>query len=233
MKKIAVLLLALLFVLTAMVGCGKKPGGVEDADESKKVTLRYYVWGEEKDNEALAEKFNKLHPNWTVEVELATGNYYDNLTTYFGADIAPDIFLMQSGQLMNYVRDGNLMNLSPYLEQSTKLTENDLWSANEGYKYDFSTDTIGVGDYYAYIKDFTPDFMMIYNKSHIDEYNQDKTAGQKLHEIIGYPTDEGSIYPSTQTPMTWAQCQKMCHELTKFNSNACYVWSRKRALYDN
>ena len=84
------------------------------------------------------------------------------------------------------------MNLQPYIESGAldvvSSTNSDgkieLWDVNDAYRYD--GEEIGKGDYYAVIKDWSPDFILWYNKSHIDEYNSENNLnpGDSFHRVF-------------------------------------------------
>lgn len=128
------------------------------------------------------------------------------------------------------------------------FTESDLWKINDGYRYDAKSKKFGEGDLYAVIKDWSPDLAVVYNKDFIDQFNsetgnyktevkqkaQDKLrmstdyperdfseiqiVGKTMKEIVGYPTDGNSEYPSETIPMSWEQYELMCFLLTVFNN---------------
>ena len=213
MKKFFVLLMSAILSLGTLTfgACGNKGGKKE---------ITYYMWGSQEEiatAEQLAEDFELLYPEYHVKVQPSNGDYYDNLMTYFGGGNEPDIFMMEGGMIEFYIKDGLLLPLDEYLNKGERLTKNDLWELNDNYRYNEETNRMGSGTLYAIIKDLTPDFMMIYNKKHIDKYNEDNAVS--LAEEVGYPTDATGIYPSDTIPMTWAQCTKMCRLLTKFDSN--------------
>ena len=193
-------------------GCTGRTGGDN--------TIVYYMWGSTQEVETarrLAADFEVMYPDWHVEVQQSSGNYYDNLKTYFGGGNAPDLFFMEGGMIESFIQDGLLLNLQPYIEASEVFTEDNLWDANDYYRYNAQTNRMGSGDLYAVVKDLTPDFMMIYNKDHIDAYNEENDVS--LAETVGYPTDESGVYPSDSVAMTWEQCTQMCHLLTKFDGS--------------
>ena len=221
MKKVLILFL-IVFILSS---CGYSDFADDEyihADPNKKAEIKFYVWDNASEYRVLAEQFKTIYPNWTVIVQENKANYFDNLKTYFGADIAPDMFYMESGEIAPFIMDGSLLNLSLYLDHGTDLTESNLWDANIGYKYNNENDRLGDpnGNYYAFAKDLSADFLMIYNKSHIDEYNAENT--QTLSELIGYPTDD-DVYPSDSVPMTWEQSLEMTKALAKFDDKGNLV----------
>ena len=72
-----------------------------------------------------------------------------------------------------------------------------IWEANDGYRYNPQTKEIGGknDDIYALIKDFSPDFVMNYNKTLITD-----TVAK-----VNYPKEGDTKYPSTTVPMTFSQ----------------------------
>ncbi len=195
--------------------CGDTGGGAVYTDPAEKAEITFYVWDELAKFEDLSAQFKQIYPNWTVKVNEVAGDYFDNLKAYFGADAAPDIFYIEQGEIRQFLADDLVLNLSPYLKDSEVLSESDLWSANDGYRYNAESGKLGEGDLYAFNKDITSDFCMVYNKSHIDEYDRTHTA--PLKDVIGYPVEEGTAYPSESVPMTWEQNERMCRELAKFD----------------
>ena len=213
MKKCLAMVLTGLITCSCLfaAGCGGK---------TEENSIVYYMWGSTQEVETarqLAADFEVMYPEWHVEVQASSGNYYDNLKTYFGGGNAPDLFFMEGGMIESFIQDGLLLNLQPYIEASELFTEKDLWEANDYYRYDAQANRMGSGDLYAIVKDLTPDFMMIYNKDHIDAYNEANIV--PLAQEVGYPTDESGVYPSDSVAMTWEQCTKLCRLLTKFDEN--------------
>ena len=139
--------------LIALVSCGKT---------TKRDHLIFYVWG---DNTELAsyEKIARDYEAETgikVEVQLATGNYYENLNISFSSkDQAPDIFFTESGEFLSHLASNKIMNLEPYIQSGAldvKTSSNsdgkiELWDVNSAYQYD--GENVGKGDHYALIKD--------------------------------------------------------------------------------
>ncbi len=195
--------------LIALVSCGKT---------TKRDHLIFYVWG---DNTELAS-YEKIARDYEaeagikVEVQLATGNYYENLNISFSSkDQAPDIFFTESGEFLSHLASNKIMNLEPYIQSGAldvKTNSNsdgkiELWDVNSAYQYDGKN--VGKGDHYALIKDWSPDFIMWYNKSHIDEYNKENNFKKG---------DAGYMeYPSKDVPMTWDEFLDMSYKLRKEN----------------
>ena len=200
-------LMPLVIALSALTGCGKN---------AKRDAIVFYVWGDDTEiacYEKIAADFTR-ETEIKVKVQPATGVYYDNLNIMFSSKKnAPDIFFTEAGQLPAHLASKKLLNLQPYINsgaidvksESNPEGKIELWDVNKAYKYNGSQ--IGVGDYYALIKDWSPDFVLWYNKSHIDQYNQEH------HLVIG---DEGFMeYPSKTVPMSWDDFMDMSYKLKK------------------
>ena len=225
MKKSGAILLAGTLFCAALGGfasCGGSGSVDTSVDPEKKVELEYFAWGDLKMNQKIADDFNKIYPNWKVNVSIPSASYYDALAMYSGADAMPDIFYMGSTLFSDYARDGLLLNLQPYIDEGVNFTEADLWEQNDSYRFDTKKGLMDPeGDLYGFIKDISPDFTMVYNKSHIDKYDQENV--QSLAQKVGYPTDESGKYPSETVPMTWQQNLEFCRALTKFDASGNFV----------
>lgn len=147
-------------------------------------TISYAVWGS---NDELAiinqivEGFEALYSEEGYKVDLVhyPNDYYKNVQLAFSGKSEADVFWMQGGTIEGYVRDGLLKNLQPYItadyDDEISFTEDDLWKINDGYRYNAETEEMGDenGDLYAVIKDWSPDFAMVYNKDLIDEFDSE------------------------------------------------------------
>jgi multiple sugar transport system substrate-binding protein len=216
-KKILPLVMSAIMSVCVFAGCG---GENKDKDY-----LLFYVWGDNTDlswYEQIAADF-KVKTGVTVKVDRATGVYYDNLNINLGSRRnAPDIFFTEPGEFLSMISGNRLLNLSPYIQSGAvdiKSADNpdgaiELWDVNNAYRHDGTSE--GTGDYYALIKDWSPDFMLWYNKSHIDEYNEANSLTE---------TDAGFMeYPSETVPMTWDEFLDMSHKLTKRSGSTVTRW---------
>lgn len=189
---------------------------VSCAPKAKRDYLLFYVWGDSAEvanYEKIAGDFTEL-TGIQVKVQPATGDYYDNLNISFSsADNAPDLFFTESGEFLSHMSADKLLNLSEYMSAdklNVKSSSNpdgkiELWDINDAYRFD--GENVGTGDYYAVIKDWSPDFVMWYNKSHIDEYNKENNFKKG---------DAGYMeYPSQDVPMTWDEFSDMSYKLCK------------------
>ena len=203
-------LLPLLFASTSLLAsCGST---------SSRDYLVFYVWGDTVElslYEKIASNFEK-ETNIKVQVQAPASEYYQNLNIAFSSkNNAPDIFFTEAGEFNGHLSSDKLLNLTPYIESGEldiKSNSNpngkiELWDINDTYRYDGTN--FGSGDYYALIKDWSSDFVMWYNKDHINEYNKENDLEEG---------DDGFMeYPSETIPMSWDTFMDMSYKLTKTN----------------
>ena len=209
MKKI-MCLLSILLLVAVFVACQK--------DNWK--YLNIYVWGDSVEvswYEKIAESF---YEDSGIEVRIlpSTGDYYENLNIYLGSKKnAPDIFFTEQGEILSQLSTGRILDLSPYIETGAldivSETNPDgkikLWNINDAYRFD--GDSFGQGSYYALIKDWSPDFMMWYNKDHIDQYNSLNGFDESHSEYMNYPSET--------IPLSWSEFMDMSYKLTQRDGN--------------
>lgn len=156
-------------------------------NQTGKKTLTYLVSSESTAYtnilNGLLKEFNETikEDGYEIVTEVPGGEYYQSLGNKFASRKAPDIFQMEIGYFNAYKK--YMAPLDEYINASTVLSTNDLWDLNDSYKYE--------GTYRALIKDFSPDFMLIYNKSQLDAYNN------------SHPDKQIEI--SATKPLTWAK----------------------------
>ena len=178
----------------------------------------FYVWGDTVEL-SLYDKIARNFENETgikVQVQAPASDYYNNLNISFSSkNNAPDIFFTESGEFNGHISSRKLLNLSPYIasKQLDVVTDSnpngqiELWDINDSYRYDGTN--YGNGDYYALIKDWSTDFVVWYNKSHIDQYNIENDLEDG---------DDGFMeYPSETVPMSWDTFLDMSYKLRKTN----------------
>lgn len=184
-------------------------------EKDNRTDLNFYVWGDATEvswYEHIARDFEE-ETQIVVNVIPSTGDYYENLNIYLGSRTdAPDIYFTEQGEILSQIYADQILNLTPYIESGELDVVTDtnpdgeikLWDINDAYKYDGSW--FGQGDYYAFIKDWSPDFMLWYNKDHIDQYN----------ESLGYTENDEEYmeYPSATVPLTWSEFLDMSKKLT-------------------
>ena len=141
----------------------------------------------------LIKEFNASikEEGYRIETETPGGDYYGSLGTKFTGSSVPDIMMMEIGYFNAYARF--LEPLDTYIEKSSVLSKSDLWDINDAYTYQGTTR--------ALIKDFSPDFMLIYNKTMLNSYN----ASHPEKQFIISETD----------PMTWSEFYEMTSTIQK------------------
>jgi multiple sugar transport system substrate-binding protein len=159
--------------------------------------IRFYTWASKEQIDEykaeLAKSFNKQYPNIQVRFETSQSNYFQNLLTFMSSGQEPDIFQMEPGEVMSFLTADKLEPLDKYIASSTKFTKSMLWPINsKAYRYDGTK--LGSGSLYSIIKDWSPDYMLLYNKKHFD--------------------DAKIAYPSKTKAMTWDEFYALMNKLT-------------------
>ena len=144
-------------------------------------------------NKVLADFNAIIEPEgYKIETETPGDSYYTSLANKFSSRNAPDIFMMEEGSYNGF--SDLLLPIDDYLNASTVLHKSDLWDLNDFYK---NKD----GKLTCLIKDFSPDFMLIYNKTVLDTYN------------ASHP---GKTFTISETePMSWSEYYEMCSTIQK------------------
>lgn len=161
-------------------------------------TVKYYTWADsatqQKYRAELTKTFYNKFPKVKIEFNTATGDYYQKLLTWMASNSEPDVFQMEPGEVLGFLKNKKLEPLDSYIGKTTSLSANDLWPINStAYRYDGST--LGKGSLYVLIKDWSPDFMMLYNKKQYSD------AGLRL--------------PTIDNPYTWDELRNAVTKLTK------------------
>lgn len=211
MKKIFVSLLVMIMTAASVfsaacgsVGKRKIPGWVEG-----KKNVVYYTWGSTTEIDLLEEivaAFEAEHEDINVIVSQAGKDYYSDLEYQIAGTQTPDIVNMKPGYIQPYLRNNTLVSLDNYIKNSDKITADMIWDINNAYRYDKASATIGTGEIYSLIKDFSPDFILSYDKKDVRE------CAAKL-ESLDYPKQAGTNYPSETEPMTWSQFKAFAEAL--------------------
>jgi multiple sugar transport system substrate-binding protein len=128
-----------------------------------------------------------------------------NLTTLYAmwaAGNPPDVFRVQAAGVPQYISRKMVKNLQPYFANSKLLKPDDLAPANNFYKWDGKT--IGTGDLYGMVKDWSPDFTLFaYTKAFDD-------AGVKV--------------PSDTTPLTYDELRDVAKKVNKKDAGKRVYW---------
>ncbi len=223
MKKVVVLLTMVAILLATLVSCDDNRGTT-----GKEKVLTYLVSAESSAyNEILyqlVDEFNEQikDEGYRIQIEIPGGEYYQSLGNKFAAGRAPDIFMMESGYFNAYSK--YLLPLDSYLEESEVLNKSDLWDLNDVFSDN--------GQIKALIKDFSPDFMLIYNKTMLNNYN--KANPDNTIEISDTePLTWEEFYEITSTISKWAGIEygtslgfegvKHLHELVQMTGSSMYT----------
>lgn len=159
------------------------------------ITLMNYAQPQEKailDN--VIKRYEETHPGTKVKFISVTGDEYaSKIQALLASNQLPDVFYLGPESVRQYVDNGKVLNLTPYIKDAKGVNFNDLYeSAVDTYRYDGVT--LGKGDaIYALPKDFGP-FALAYNKT--------------LFKRYGIPL------PSKTDPYTWVEFIKVCEKLT-------------------
>lgn len=187
-RKILITCCSLLTILS-LASCNKESGSRNQT--GKKKTLTYLISSESSAYrtilDELLDEFNATiaEDGYEIITEVPGGEYYQSLGNKFAANQAPDIFMMEIGYFNAYAK--YMAPLDDYLASSKQLSSSDLWDLNDHYK-----DQEGIK---ALIKDFSPDFMLIYNKTMLNSYNENHA--------------DNPIVISETEPLTWAEFYKI------------------------
>lgn len=176
MKKIICILLAVLLSIVCLSACETKEFLGDDdlsgivTDPELEVELKFRYWSGTNDNfimEQIISEFEEQNPKTKINKEFSTGNYFPTLLTDFASGIEPDVFFMQPSEMATFIDSGYLMALNYFVDNSDVFTKEDMWEFNDQvFRYDGTQ--YGQGNTYGLIKDWSPDFMLIYNKDLID-----------------------------------------------------------------
>lgn len=132
----------------------------------KQVKISFMGWGgpdEKKTFTELTKKFMEKYPNVKVEyINVPASDFMTKLQTMIAANKEPDCFYLPPDYLMRFVSSGNLLDLTPYMNNSKIFKKNNVWP-NLLSRYRYDGKTVGKGAIYALPKDVGP-FALAYNK---------------------------------------------------------------------
>lgn len=187
----AVLLIVALLA-TLVAGCG----GGEESDGKTKLKVFLYLNDHESDiYKGMIDKFQQAHADTIseIEVQITTQDEYGTtLTGMMTAGDLPDVFYVGPEAVDQYVENGYIENLTPYLEELGISTDGLMQDVLNSYRH--NGETTGSGDLYALPKDSSV-FAYAYNKDLFDE--------------AGIP------YPDPEDPYTYEEFVDVCKQLTK------------------
>jgi multiple sugar transport system substrate-binding protein len=138
----------------------------------------------------LQDKYEQANQN--VRIYLVAPDL-TGLIASTAAGSPPDIFRLQAPEGASFRKRKMMKDLNDYFKQSTILKIDDLATANMNYMY--AGDTVGKGNLYGMVKDWSPDLTLFANK--------------KLFDAAKVPL------PSDETAMTYADIPGLAASLTK------------------
>lgn len=149
------------FVTTAglLAGCA---GGAGGSNGSGDVTLDVMVGAQDLSEEQIAE-FEAANPGVTVNVILYEQS---RLNTMLASGNPPDIAFGNAVGSANLNARGLATDLTPYLEGSDVLKEDDLQPVNDAFRWDGTRS--GEGPIYGIVKDWSQDNALWYNTALFD-----------------------------------------------------------------
>jgi multiple sugar transport system substrate-binding protein len=190
MKKLLVLMPALVLAAAILAGCGKKEpaaGTAKAADSA--VVLDYLIWDEEQAPamQSMIDGFQSGNPN--IKVELTTTpweQYMTKIQIMLGTNTAPDVFWMSTAVATQYMPMGVLEPLAPLVERDgydlSTLNSNIL----NAYTYE--------GRLYAIPKDIDC-FVIFFNKELFDKakvpYPKDNWTWDDFRTVAKTLTGDG------------------------------------------
>lgn len=165
MKRKAAAAMALLLTVSMLAGCGSDSSSNKDSKSEEKKTLTFWCHQNEpwvKSYEAMAEKFEKEHPEYTVEVQDYPYNVYNEKiqTAITSSTAGPDIIAVWGGMAPNFIGTDALSEVP---EELAKELDEDYMEPTVGsYKKD--------GKYYGVPMEYNLEYGgMIVNKKLFDE----------------------------------------------------------------
>lgn len=116
MKKIALLLAAVLLLMSVLTGCGSKQGIGSTTEitggTEEQVTLKVMGWTKEENFKFMFDKFMDKYPNVIVEYQFVDNKSYDTaLSTQLASGAGPDVILV-GAQTKDLAAAGYLYDLS-------------------------------------------------------------------------------------------------------------------------
>ncbi len=205
--KIALLVLVLVVMIFGFACSSKKADGAD----GEKITIKFlHKWPQEENAkffDSIVEEFEKQNENVDIVVE-AVGDepIKDKLRVLLGAEESVDVFFSWSGEFAKkFIRSGNVLDLTPYLDESPEWRDSIMQAGTEPFSSDGKVYGI---PYRINCK------LFVYNKKVFDEnkltvpktWDEFLVVLDTLKKSGITPIGFGNIYP-------WAGC----HYITGLN----------------
>lgn len=177
-----------------LAGCTGGSGGNSSGD----VTLDVMVGAQDISDEQIAE-FEADNPGIKVNIVLYDAS---RLNTMLASGNPPDIAFGNAVGSANFNARGLATDLTPYLEESDVLKEDDLQPVNDGFRWDGTKS--GKGPLYGIVKDWSQDNALWYNTA--------------LFDAAGVP------YLSDTEAITYDELLEISKKLSKINGGTTEVY---------
>lgn len=203
-KKVVGLGLAVVMVMTTLVGCGSGGKG------GKKTKLTVAVFAQEHEQAMYKEVISQFEEDndCTVDFQVAGDQYWPELEASLTANTAPDVFYLGVADVKKRVWANKVVALDELLDTSS-LKE--IWpEALNLYRYNEEKDILGEGKIYALPKDFSAVSMAV-NKAIIGKRRLEIEALVSSGELPFFP----EIDANKNLPVyTFTEFATLCKVLT-------------------
>ncbi len=199
-KWVSLGLVAALSASMLATGCGSSSGnsaGSTEGGSGDGKELSVFIFANEKEQDIyknLIKEYQEAHSDTisNIDVQITTQDEYaTTLTGMMTAGDMPDVFYVGPEAVKDYVENGYILDMEPYIDQLNIDVDN-MVGVVDYYRYD--GEVAGQGDLYAFPKDSSV-FAYAYNKNLFDEAGLD--------------------YPDPEHPYTYDEFVEVCQKLTK------------------
>lgn len=164
---------------TASAATGEAADAAAASGDSGKTVLNVLWWGSQTRHElttAMLEKFEELNPDIDVVMDYSDwGGYWTKLPAQVAGGQTPDVFQMDYAYLAQYVENGVLADLTPYIEDGSLDMSNVEQSILDSGSIDGKTYAISTG---------TNAPVMLYRKDVTDELGIEMPMNPTLTEYM-------------------------------------------------
>ena len=164
---------------TASAATGEAADAAAASGDSGKTVLNVLWWGSQTRHEqttAMLEKFEELNPDIDVVMDYSDwGGYWTKLPAQVAGGQTPDVFQMDYAYLAQYVENGVLADLTPYIEDGSLDMSNVEQSILDSGSIDGKTYAISTG---------TNAPVMLYRKDITDELGLELPMDPTLTEYM-------------------------------------------------
>lgn len=177
LKKAAVLAIAGAMAVTSLAACGGSDSG-KDSEGGSSDSFTMAWWGNQVRNERTQQALDAYKEESGITVSgqfYQWGDYWSKMATSAAGKKMPDVIQMDMSYIQQYVDKGQLLDLTPYIEDGTLDTSN------------ISEDIVNmgkVGDGIYGIAAGTSASCMFYNKTLLDELGITINDNMTLDEFI-------------------------------------------------